>query len=239
MERMESSDLPVPLCLSGANFVGLSGESFWCNIATAQMPKAVVFLVSDLPIFFALNHCESSWWWLESWSNHQTFQVPSKWRNPKTYISCMDTAIVNPTSPKKIAENKVTRKPSILFGNLKVLVKKRNYAKNDLTRKPWVVSHSEISYGPLKIRSIRLSPKRIPGRFQTYQNTQEVQVDQTACPLVGSGILNPWIIFKDQPLCLVDWTPQGNWKTISSWWLNQPNGEICASQIGSFPQGSG
>ena len=27
------------------------------------------------------------------------------------------------------------------------------------------------------------------------------------CPLQGSGILNPWIILKDHPLCLVDWTP--------------------------------
>ena len=26
--------------------------------------------------------------------------------------------------------------------------------------------------------------------------TQEVQADQTACPLIGSGILNPWIILK-------------------------------------------
>ncbi len=35
---------------------------------------------------------------------------------------------------------------------------------------------------------------------------QEVHLDQTACPLVGSGILYDMDHPKDQPLCLVDWT---------------------------------
>ena len=47
---------------------------------------------------------------------------------------------------------------------------------------------------------------RVDLRF--FDESQEVQADQTACPLVGSGIQNmnhP----KNQALCLVDWTSRG------------------------------
>ena len=45
----------------------------------------------------------------------------------------------------------------------------------------------------------------VPGFESPLHSPQEIQVDQTACPLVGSGILNPWIILKtskDHPLVL-------------------------------------
>ena len=45
------------------------------------------------------------------------------------------------------------------------------------------------------------------------ERTQEVQVDQTLLPLVGSGILATYgSSDQDQPLCLVGWTSRENLK---------------------------
>ena len=62
--------------------------------------------------------------------------------------------------------------------------------------------HSCFVSFPFPNSSSKSRSKFSKNSFQT-ENFLEVQVDQTACPLVKSNILNPWIIRKVHPCCLV------------------------------------